>query len=687
MVNNNKILTVSYGTFSCTLEGFDDPFGAMKSIAEYFRGLAEHDRSFGAEPVTPDAAMLHRIAERESLKQVDAEIEDQGIILRQSGEDLKAKAANAPEMGADAPTKPGGLSTKLAPEDIQTDDREEEAGAAHDLNEDDALSKLSRLRAAAMDDQQISDEFLEDEHAAGSAKSAVTDLDDLDEFEELISNHALAADTEATEESVSETADRVAKRQRVKDQIAMNDDGAPNVGEPLSASNLREDRAPTPPTVLTGAALAASAAEDESNTDNAIDETAQVSRVLRVKRKRSDDGQENVVVSQTNTLGSDSIEDAAEIEIDAHQDAAQEEMPVLTAEEEADLAAELALVEAESRAELDAQAQPEPVTEREFAAVAPMPPLPLDDSLRVAVQEVSTKVVADIAGKQLENAHQSELHHEIEALLSTMEAESRMDARRERRAQVFDEQEAARDDTALERILAETNTQMDDQGASRRRNSISHLKAAVQATRADKSSGSAEFEEEGQETPYRSDLAQAVKQPSPEATSTKSPEPHRASPLVLISEQRVNETEAEQDPSASASRDRFVRPRRVNVSTTRKRPDATDADPDAEPANADNPELIAFTAFASDVDQNDTAGYLRAAASFVTQSSGQSHFSRPQVVKLVTKMNVPGGISREDALRAFGRLLREGDIIKVAQGCYSLTNVTTNVDQGGLQTA
>lgn len=58
MSNKSEIMTVSYGTFSCTVEGAEEPFAMMKAVTEYFRDLSAEDRLFGAEPEAVEPSSL-----------------------------------------------------------------------------------------------------------------------------------------------------------------------------------------------------------------------------------------------------------------------------------------------------------------------------------------------------------------------------------------------------------------------------------------------------------------------------------------------------------------------------------------------------------------------------------------------------------------------------------------------------
>lgn len=55
MAANGKTLTVTYGAFACTIDGYDDPMPVLRSVVAFFRELTVEDPGFGtvAAPSAP----------------------------------------------------------------------------------------------------------------------------------------------------------------------------------------------------------------------------------------------------------------------------------------------------------------------------------------------------------------------------------------------------------------------------------------------------------------------------------------------------------------------------------------------------------------------------------------------------------------------------------------------------------
>ncbi|KIC43415.1 hypothetical protein RA27_02880 [Ruegeria sp. ANG-R] len=534
MVQNNKVLTVSYGTFSCTLEGFDDSFETMKAIAEYFRDLAADDRYFGSEPPQPDAEMLTRIAQRDATQKVEASQSEAGLLLRAT--DSGAAAAPTPAAIAPAPaTEPVQPTNDVVPPAPAIPQAEAVPAA------DSIAAKLQRIRAVVSHSDASSTAFSEDEDVSylrpvkpqADAISAAFEAGALnpDDLEETAGDTTPATTPEVELSAAPE---------QMEDSV----EPAVQEQEPATTAPAEQDA------VDVTAMISAVETAHNRDEDEALEQTPEVTD-SDVLFSDLDDTSEPEDESPSNIL-SEEDEDTSELSSLA--------AGVISAEDEALLLDEIALVESELEANTAAE-------------------------------------LPDMSGL----------------------------------------------DQDVSRLMDKAGAHLEDPATSDQRETYSHLRTAVAATEADREDG--KDKSQNAEDDYRGDLASVVnpRRPEIEVTSER-PSMDAAAPLKLVAEQRIDTDTADTGP---------VTPRRV-----------TSAEDDTDDEEG------GFATFAQEQGAQSLLDLLEAAAAYLSFIEGQEQFSRPQLMNKVRSLK-QDSFNREESLRSFGQLLRDGKIEKAGGGRFA----------------
>lgn len=708
MAQSNKILTVSYGTFSCTLEGFDNPFGTMQSIAEYFRDLAAEDRYFGAEPPQPDAQMLHQIAEREVRRRVEARVGDNGVVLRQMTEADEA----APQPAPPAPETPAATAPETpAPPVPEARDTEAPDSSGSEtvaerlarIREVVAKARAQRDRTYEEDEQVVDDRdeslltaFAEAEDAEIAEEDDFAAEASVDDDSEPSRTSADALDGPATEPS-TEAAPVSAEPEELAQIAGPRQVGAadgmatvaaglatdpahraePDPALPEATGEPRADDDASSPDVsvpTAAAMLEIAEADDDSETDLATsqgldpsDDEAAAEEIAAAPPEEARAGDEAGISDDAREPESDAREPVAN-EAAAEDDALAELMATIASAEEAsddqaDESSGKGAAEddaAQTADEDDGWVEVEVEDDEGIPRIVKMSRAEFEEALangdleeieddEAEAQETDAEeaIRGILADSDLNDADASALAAELAAVELGAEPPADNSGADEEGEQ---EQDGASGDQTITRLLDETNAQMGEPEGHRRRSAIQHLRAAVAATKADDRLRERPPESDASIARFRDDLQKAVRPQRPEMDGRS---PRQGSilggpgPLVLVSSQRV-------DPI------RPVRPLR-------------DAAAPSTPVEV--PELAekqTFVDFAAKLGARDLPDLLEAAAAYAKIVEGQEGAPRPVLIRRATEAAPGGSATREEGLKSFGQLLRSGRIRKIEHGRFAL---------------
>ncbi|QCO55140.1 hypothetical protein EOK75_04735 [Pseudorhodobacter turbinis] len=651
----------------------------MKAIAEYFRDLAADDRYFGAEPPTPDTAMLHRIAEREMQRRVETRVQDNGVVLRAA--DSHADEQPQPDYVAPA------LMSEPTPTPAKPDTMLKEAAdsaPANGIISNSVVEKLSRIRSA-MAEGRASGETTRPpvkaeppvaEPAVAQPKAAVqkedvappttaarapepeTEVATQDppvEAPEVQDNPEAATDTPETATDTPATAESDDDSVLASLNAALAETDAP---EDLPAEVASAEEAP-----LTDASSAdfPTADPEEAPTDVTAERTVPTSFG---ENFATDAGVLDELPSETEALAEESVETLPEVEPEV--DALAE--PEVVASEEP-------LVEAEVKAE----AEVNPTLQRARARVIKI--------RRNAENPEGTTAEPETASEPtLSPEAEADLMRELEALREEAEttpepasdtAEATVIPVRPQRPvsnrRRSSELTGSDDDASVKRLLDQTNSELDGPDNRRRLSAISHLKAAVAATVADRQSGGKTGPtEEMRKNPYRSDLERVVRPRDPNAPAAPAKPAKRPAPLMLVSEQRIDTPRVR--PTIEQSQLSSVTATGSHLAASLEIDDPA-FDPALESTDARNifGDVVGFAVYVDRLGAQSLPALLEAAAAYATHVEEHPDVSRLQMVGHVLVLQPELEGDREAILRSFGTLLREGRIEKTRRGRYTLS--------------